>query len=178
MHLINGRAEKAAEYPEMLSRGFLQTLMAEMETEKGGNLCSIDELHEPEPEWDLAEDEEHVDSVTGHKLDPELARAAVQKEMRKMMSLKVYDTISRTEAKTMKNGKWIDTRWVKTLKNINEVRARLVGREFAHGDPRDDLFAGVPPLHLVKLLVSLCASTPGNQGLKVKTLTYVLGKVG
>ena len=51
----------------------------------------------------------------------------------------------------------IRTRWVETVKG-DEVRCRFVAREFAKGDPRDDLFASTPPLFLAKLLVSLAAT--------------------
>ena len=50
----------------------------------------------------------------------------------------------------------VKARWVKTVKG-EEVRCRFVAQELAGGDPRDDLFAGTPPLFAARLLVSLAA---------------------
>ena len=38
------------------------------------------------------------------------------------------------------------------------VRCRLVAQEFAKGEERDDLFAGTPPLYVMKMLLSDVAS--------------------
>ena len=38
------------------------------------------------------------------------------------------------------------------------MRCRFVAQEFAQGDPRDDLFAGTPPLFAARLVVSLAAT--------------------
>ncbi len=38
------------------------------------------------------------------------------------------------------------------------VRSRFVAQEFASGDPREDLFAGTPPLFASRLVVSTTAS--------------------
>ena len=54
-------------------------------------------------------------------------------------------------------GKFVKTRWVQTVKG-DDVRCRLVAQEFAHGDPREDLFAGTPPLFAARLLVSRTAT--------------------
>ena len=56
-------------------------------------------------------------------------------------------------------GKFVKTRWVQTAKG-DEVRCRFVAQEFAKGDPREDLFAGTPPLFAARLLVSRTASSP------------------
>ena len=59
-------------------------------------------------------------------------------------------------------GKFVKTRWVQTAKG-DEVRCRFVAQEFAKGDPREDLFAGTPPLFSARLLVSRTASSPEPQ---------------
>ena len=73
-----------------------------------------------------------------------------------MRDRSVYDYALESDVKA-KGGKVIGTRWVDRQKGL-EVRSRFVGQEFADGDPRDDLFAGTPPLWLARLLVSMAAS--------------------
>ena len=55
--------------------------------------------------------------------------------------------------------KFVKTRWVQTAKG-DEVRCMFVAQEFAKGDPREDLFAGTPPLFAARLLLSRTVSSP------------------
>ena len=61
-----------------------------------------------------------------------------------------------------REGKFVKTRWDQTVKG-DDVRCRLVAKEFAKGDPREDLFAGTPPLFAAKMVVSRTASSPGRR---------------
>ena len=55
----------------------------------------------------------------------------------------------------------IGTRWIDVNKGDQtkpNLRSRLVAQEFAAGDPREDLFAGTPPLFAARMLVSQVVS--------------------
>ena len=91
------------------------------------------------------------DEVTGKPLDKEQVIAGRMKELGKFQERQVYVPHLREEAMQDEGGKFVKTRWVQTEKG-EEVRCRLVAQEFAHGDPRDDLFAGTPPLFAARLL--------------------------
>jgi hypothetical protein len=72
--------------------------------------------------------------------------------------MKVYRLVLKTEAT---QGKIAKVKWVRTnmrAKTAPEVRCRLVAMEFGFDEPREDLFAGTPPLFAMKLLLSLIAS--------------------
>ncbi len=104
--------------------------------------------------WPL---EEQWDELTGKELCKEKVVQGRLKELGKFKERQVYVYHSRDEAMKDEGGKFVKTRWVQTEKG-DEVRCRLVAQEFAHGDPRDDLFAGTPPLFAARLLVSRAAS--------------------
>ena len=75
------------------------------------------------------------------RLEPTMVRKGDDREVAKLRGREVYDYAPREEAG---HGKLIRTRWVRTMKG-QEVRSRFVAQEFAHGDPRDGLFASPPP---------------------------------
>ena len=110
-----------------------------------------DDLHEAQGPWC---DYNFVDENTGRKLDPLLVKKGDDRELAKLRGREVYDYAPRGEAKL---GKLIKTRWARSEKGA-EVRSRFVAQEFAHGDPRDDLFASTPPLFAARLVVSLAAT--------------------
>ena len=64
-------------------------------------------------------------------------------------------TVPLEEAHKNPNGIIIDTTWVD---DPVKMKSRMCGREFNSSGPRDDLFAGTPPLLATKLLISECAS--------------------
>ena len=74
-----------------------------------------------------------------------------------MRERRVYDVVPKWQAEQDTEGKYIKTRWVEIMKN-DEVRSRFVACEIAAGDPREDLFAGTPPLHAARMLLSMCAT--------------------
>jgi hypothetical protein len=104
--------------------------------------------------WDIAD---QWDEITGKALDLEQVIAGRLKELKKFEERRVYVHVPRREALEDKEGKFVKTRWVQTVKG-EEVRCRLVAQEFAHGDPREDLFAGTPPLFAARMVVSRTAS--------------------
>ena len=123
------------------------------------------ELHECSPlddlviPWDLSD---QWDELTGKALDLEKVVKGREKELQKFQERRVYVHVPRDEAMQDREGKFVKTRWVQSVKG-NEVRCRLVAQEFAKGDPREDLFAGTPPLFAARMLVSRTASSPGRR---------------
>jgi hypothetical protein len=87
-----------------------------------------------------------------------LVAKACEDELQRFKKMKVYRLVLKTEAK---QGKIVKVKWVRTNKGAKtapEVRCRLVAMEFGFNEPREDLFAGTPPLFAMKLLLSLIAS--------------------
>ena len=74
----------------------------------------------------------------------------------------MYIHVPRSQALGDRSGKFVKTRLMQTVKG-DDVRCRLVAQEFARGDPREDLFAGTPPLFAARLLVSRTATRRSRQ---------------
>ena len=70
--------------------------------------------------------------------------------------MKVYGYIKKEDF-DYTGGKKVGVRWVDVDKG-HKINSRLVAQEFAHGEDRDDLFAGTPPLAATKVLLSNFAS--------------------
>jgi hypothetical protein len=111
-------------------------------------------LQDPMIPWDMAD---QWDEITGKALDLEKVVSGRLKELKKFEERRVYVHVPRQEALRDEAGKFVKTRWVQTVKG-EEVRCRLVAQEFAHGDPREDLFAGTPPLFSARMVVSRTAN--------------------
>jgi hypothetical protein len=101
--------------------------------------------------------DDQFDELTGKYLDFEKVVQGRLKELQKFADRRVYVHVPRSKAMSDPEGKFVKTRWVQTQKG-DEVRCRFVAQEFAHGDPREDLFAGTPPLFAARLLTSRVAS--------------------
>ena len=127
------------------------------------------DMCDAEEEKQLVESMVGVDDVSGEPIDPSLIVKARQEEMRGFTERGVYHHVPRRVAEADPEGKFIGVRWVdvnKGTKEVPEVRSRLVGQEFAHGQERADLYAPTPPLAAARHLLSSCASQgqhgPGN----------------
>ena len=161
----------AARYPESFCDAFIDAMAME-DAKKGSVQAVMLQLRESPDMCDPEEDETirqsltGVDDVSGEPLDPVLIKRARGEEMIGFREFGVYEYVLREVAARDKGGKFIGTRWVDTNKGSREkpqVRSRLVGQEFAHGEARDDLFAATPPLVASRLLVSGVASR-GRRG--------------
>jgi len=168
VHLVGGRAAKAAEYPKLLcdrivdgaliedARRSGQKIIAGVLKKDGEELCDM-----CDPQDDVEKMIGYVDSRTGEKLCDTLVRKARDDELRMFNEMKVKRYASQEEFWNDPFAKLIGTTWVDTNKGTKElpdVRSRLCAQEFAKDDPRDDLFAATPPLLGVKLILSLGAS--------------------
>ena len=116
-HLISGRAEKAAVYPEGLCRAICRGLIKQIELERGHvkhlmNISGNDSVQDvPEDEESQNQWHEAWDDVSGKELDPAGVQAARSLEIKHVDMKKVWRKIPRAEAK--KRGcKMIGTRWV------------------------------------------------------------------
>ena len=154
VHLVNGRAAKAAEYPIP----FVDAILDAIEIGKQGEIYNISiakdidptTLHEKEfDDWHF------VDDSTGRTLEKALVQRAREEEMETFKQMGVYEYVARGKEW---NGKKVGVRWVDVAKN-GGVRSRLVAQEFAgRGGDRDDIFAATPPLAATKLILSDVAS--------------------
>ena len=102
---------------------------------------------------------EQWDERTGKALDMEKVVKGRLKELQKLKERGVHVHVPREDAMQDCTVMFVKTRWVQTAKG-DEVRCRFVAQEFAKGDPREDLFAGTPPLFAARMLVSRTASSP------------------
>ena len=151
VQLLNGRSAAAALYPMELVDAIIDGILMEKVQAESAVLMNVQELHE----------EQHVepyfvDDSTGKTLDSKKVRAARKEEMETFDQMNVYEYIKK-EDYDYTGGKKIGVRWVDIDKG-HKIRSRLVAQEFAHGENRDDLFAGTPPLVATKALLSDFAS--------------------
>lgn len=98
-------------------------------------------------EWGAGE--EYGDTTWVH-LDPQKVLLEKLKALQKLKESEVYSYVDRGMATSDSGGTFVKTRWVLTEKG-DGGRCRFVARSFAQGDPRDDLFAGTPPLFVARL---------------------------
>ena len=77
--------------------------------------------------------------------------------------MRVWDRVTREQAKNDPDGKIVGTRWV-FVKKGGKVRCRLVAQEFAGSDKREDLYAGTPPLSATRYLLSDIVSRGKRNG--------------
>ena len=99
---------------------------------------------------------EFHDDKTGKVLDPRKVRAAREEDI-KELERRVFEYVDVEECWRVKGKPPVPVRWVDVDKGFGVVRGRLVAKDFkpksSVGD-RDDLFAAMPPLEAVKLLVA------------------------
>ena len=123
---------------------------------------NVDTCHEEEKggkSWG-----QYVDDRTGKSLKPKEVRAARKCEIDTLVAMGVYEVVPRSKAHRS-GQKIIQTRWLDAYKSTNpqkcDVRSRYVAKEFATTS-RDDVFAATPALEVVKIMMSLVASS--NEG--------------
>ena len=119
------------------------------------------------PEW--AEVGQVLDERSGEVLEPDKVKKARGRELEKMETHDVKKDIRLSEAKS-RGLKIIRSRWVDVKKALPEdpqgVRSRCVAQEINMG-PRDDAFAGTPPLWVHRMVIRLPAHT-GRENVAVK----------
>jgi hypothetical protein len=143
-----------------------------------GELARLEDMCDPiEPSLQKHYNEHRFyDENTGEELDPVLVAKACEDELQRFEKMKVYRLVLKTEAK---QGKIAKVKWVRTNKGTKtapEVRCRLVAMEFGFIEPREDLFAGAPPLFAMKLLLSLIAGKPRSKIIMLLDVKFLYGK--
>ena len=161
IHLLSGRAKGAQIYPQRFSEEILKALDVEkkwrMNTPPIYGLTGDDEAET------LTTYEDHAQDLM--QKYPELVKKSRVEEIEIFDEMNVYTRIPESEV-DWTTAKKVGTRWVdvdKTPEAAPTIRSRCVAKEFAHGDPRLDLFAGTPPLSAMKLALSLLASSEGGR---------------
>ena len=119
-----------------------------------------------------------LDDKTGKILDPAKVREAREDELRELES-RVFQVVDEAECWAKKGKKPIAVRWVDIDKGFGVYRSRLVAKDFKPkstiGD-RDGLFAAMPPLEAVKLLVVQAAVDSQRGGPQRKLMFIDIGK--
>ena len=113
----------------------------------------------------LTHPEEHYhqywDDLSGRPLDPALVQQARREEMKEFAKHEVYRKVPIKECHDKTGKEPIGTRWVDINKGDEatpEYRSRLVAQEL-NQEKRDDIFAATPPLEVLRLMLSILAST-------------------
>ena len=118
------------------------------------------------PEWGgLHHGDEAFDERTGAKLPHEKVIKARERELNKMIEHDVKSDMT-WEVVKMKKLKIVRSRWVDGWKALPDdehgVRSRCVAQEINNG-PRDDVYAGTPPLKAHRIVLSSAATRrPGS----------------
>ena len=130
------------------------------------------EEYEINDRWaDWTEDEEvHHDNVyddlTGKHLDGKEARKARLNEIEALVNMQVWDIVPVSSCMSATGRKPINGRWVDVNKgddNTKVYRSRYVAQEIKKqhgGNQREGLFAPMPPLEALKVVLSCAASRP------------------
>ena len=92
---------------------------------------------------------------------PEKLLQARRSELSKMERFEVYTPV--LESSVPQGSYWTTLRWVDVRKSTNELKSRLVAREFkgaAGGEERDDVFAATPVPASLRMLLLKVANDP------------------
>jgi hypothetical protein len=140
-----------------------------------------DVIDENEGEWQEPGEEEQgadlVDGRTGEILDPKEVRAARSEELAEL-ERRVYVKTDLRECWEKTGRGPIGVRWVDVHKGGGVYRSRLVAKDFRPKSKVGDiegLYASMPPLELVKLLVAR-AATESKRGRTRKIMLIDIGK--
>ena len=139
--------------------------MINMETnkdmeEESRNWADITEKEQEKQEDEENCDEKFYDEVTGKVLKYEKVIAARMEEIEGLIKMGVWevvplrDCLNRTQRRPIK-GRWVDIN--KGDDHLEQYRSRYVARELRHqhgGTGREGLFAAMPPIEGLRLLIS------------------------
>ena len=132
-------------------------MMAVFEYSGSAEVMSVCELEPPEIDWDkLATDTNTTyDIYTGMtipKVDVKLSRAT---EVENMLKFEVFEEV---DEKTATGHRVWGTGWLDHRKTPTLVRSRLVAKQVRGASKREDVFAGTPPLGMMRYVISRAAS--------------------
>ena len=120
---------------------------------------------------------EFLDDRTGKPLDPKKVREAREEELREL-ERRVFEVVDIQECWDKKGKDPIPVRWVDVDKGFGVHRSRLVAKDFKPRSKVGDtegLFAAMPPLEAVKLLVAQAAAE--SSGVQRRKIMFIdIGK--
>ena len=96
-------------------------------------------------------------------LDSNLVALGCEEELKRFDEMQVYQYVKRQDVPD--NSNIVNVRWVHVNKGSAEepvVRCRLVAQEFNDGNNKDELFAGTPPLYIIRMMMSMFASSDNH----------------
>ena len=111
-------------------------------------------------------DVEYFDENTWEPLDPGLVDVGEKDELDRFRKMGVYSYVDRDKALADEGGKFVKTKWVRVNKGTSsapKVRCRLVAQELGYGERIDELFAGTPPLPLVRIVLHHAATAGSSR---------------
>ena len=187
VHLMSGRAAKAAFYPPELCRTVVRAVAEQVREHKQKCIDNLDDgmrdINRVEKNTESMQEKDLTareictlthggdqcwDDVKGGWIDPNLVARARQEEMAFVRKTPVYKKVDRRVANE-KGCKIIKVRWVDTNKGTEEcpnVRSRLVAQEFkgkGGGISDFELYSAMPPLEAMKMVVSHAATKEKGQ---------------
>ena len=174
---MSGRASAAARYPDQLCDRIIEGALIfeksrrekgihQVTTSSSGLSDELCDMCDPQDAVEVGCDLHYVDERIGEVMDETLVREARVEELRMFGEMNVHSYATIDEINMTPGAKIIGTTWVDTIKGpagSPQYKSRLCGQEFARGDRQDDLYAPTPPLLGIRLLASLCASSPGKR---------------
>ena len=142
VHLVNGRAWGAQEYPRRLGEEICKGMSEQWK------LDTSEDLHVASLQQDV-----FIDDQTGKELDPVKVKEARKAEIDYYKKMKVYRKVPISMAWENTGKPPIGIRWVDVLKACGTYRSRLVAKEVKKTNS-PELFAATPPTESVKYLLT------------------------
>ena len=178
--LTNGRARVAQVYPDRLCREICLGIQEQMQRDRQGQylLANIEserettskelmkEVGKLKERYQTVEEEEDINDeevwgdVSGAPFDPQEIKRARREEIEYVRKTNLYEKVPISEAYQQTGKAPISVRWIDIDKGDKEspnYRSRLVAREI-NTSKRNNLFAAIPPLEALKLVLSFATS--------------------
>ena len=120
-------------------------------------MMAVCELEPPEIEWDkLATDTNTIyDIYTGMPITKDEVKLSRAKEVENMLKFEVFEEV---DEKTAAGHRVWGTGWLDPRKTPTLVRSRLVAKQVRGANKREDVFAGTPPLGMMRYVLSRAAT--------------------
>ena len=146
-----------------------KTQMNEPKVGKVGRSVRLGQEEYLKPEQDAmlaeaGEEDEFVkcfDDIAGKEMPWQVVKQARDKEVKYLRELGVYEKVGERAAVAKYNVTPVDTKWVDIDRAFEgepmQIRSRMVAKEFTSGDG-PDLHAGLPPMEVVRAIISIAAS--------------------
>ena len=181
------RPEESETKTEMDVTGIVEEINAVLEGTLNHENVAIQSLQDVMAEFEVEEvdwngnnfegDEQLTDGRTGEQLDPGKVQEARAEELREL-ERRVYVEVDEKECWDKTGKPPIGVRWVDVRKGDGSYRSRLVAKDYRPKSRAGDvegLFASMPPLELVKLVIAMAAEEC-RRGRTHKVMLIDIGK--